>query len=62
MKRIWTPGPCAACREHYGDDGPCDEGKAVASPHREGIEAARAAEAARIARFRAARRTNETEV
>lgn len=26
--------PCAPCAAHYGDDGRCDEGKPVASPHR----------------------------
>lgn len=26
--------PCVACAEHYGDDGVCDEGKPLASPHR----------------------------
>lgn len=26
---------CELCARHYGDDGVCDEGKPVASPHRE---------------------------
>lgn len=26
--------PCTLCRNHYGDNGPCDEGKPVLSPHR----------------------------
>lgn len=25
---------CEKCAEHYGDDGVCDEGRPVASPHR----------------------------
>lgn len=25
---------CAECGRHYGDGGPCDQGKPVASPHR----------------------------
>jgi len=35
--RAWgySPGPsCALCTAHYRDNGPCDEGKPVASPHR----------------------------
>lgn len=51
--------PCDACRKHYSDNGPCDEGKAVASLHRADIDAARRAERERIARFRSARRQNE---
>ncbi len=26
---------CEPCRSHYGDEGRCDEGKPVASPHRQ---------------------------
>lgn len=29
-------GRCQLCTKHYGDDGPCDEGKPVNSPHRRG--------------------------
>lgn len=57
--RLDTERPCEACRAHYGDDGPCDRGMPVALPHRPAIEAARAAEAQRIATYRAARRTTE---
>lgn len=28
---------CEACCRHYGDLGPCDEGKPLASPHRKGV-------------------------
>ena len=27
-------GSCSACAAHYGDQGPCDDGKPVAAPHR----------------------------
>lgn len=26
---------CSRCKAHYKDNGPCDEGKPVNSPHRE---------------------------
>ena len=45
-------GFCPACREHYEDDGTCDEGKPLMSPHRgsSGVPLhARAVEAARQA-------------
>lgn len=29
-----THGRCEPCANHYGDNGPCDEGKPLASPHR----------------------------
>lgn len=32
------PKYCELCAKHYGDDGICDEGKPVASPHRKNTE------------------------
>ena len=32
--RAWGVKACKACQTHYGDQGPCDEGKPLASPHR----------------------------
>lgn len=43
----WGLGHCDECREHYGDIGICDEGKAVRSPHAPKIAAARLAGARR---------------
>jgi len=34
MKTLKQPTRCAACAAHYGDEGTCDEGKPLASPHR----------------------------
>lgn len=35
---------CEPCQKHYGDSGPCDEGKPVASPHRRVTPALKSAE------------------
>jgi hypothetical protein len=33
-QRSTDPGRCPLCASHYGDNGTCDEGKPVNSPHR----------------------------
>lgn len=34
-----VPAPCSACLTHYGDNGVCDEGKPLNSPHRKPVPA-----------------------